>query len=60
MDRKERFLKVYVNLPINLREEVVMVVNEVPISWNVAYLEVKNNTVLGATILEKLDALKVI
>jgi len=60
MDRKERFLKVYVNLPINLREEVVIVVNEVPISWNVAYLEVKNNTVLGATILEKLDALKVI
>lgn len=60
MDRKERFLKVYANLPINLREEVVAVIDEQPISWNVAYLEINNGTKLGDTILGKLDALKVI
>lgn len=60
MDRKERFLKVYANLPLNLREEVVLVIENQPISWSVAYLEVSNNTELGDTILEKLEALKVI
>ena len=60
MDRKLRFLKVYTNLPLNLREEAVLVIEDKPISWNVAYLEVINNTKLGQIILEKLDALKVI
>lgn len=61
MDRKERFLKVYANLPLNLREEIVLVIDNKPISWNVAYLEIKDNTTkLGDIILEKLDALKII
>lgn len=60
MDKKTRFLKIYANLPLNLREEVIVVINEKPISWNVAYLEVNNNTPLGNIILEKLEALKII
>jgi len=59
---KERFLKIYANLPINIREEIIYVVlpEKQPITWNVAYLEVKNNTSLGKDILKKLEELKII
>ena len=57
---KERFFKVYANLPLNLREEIIIVIDDKPISWRVAYLEISNNTKLGKRILEKLDALEAI
>lgn len=64
-DNKEKFLKVYSNLPINLREEIILVLGvlaneKVPITWNVAYLEIKNDTDLGKEILNKLEELKFI
>ncbi|KKP46666.1 MAG: hypothetical protein UR39_C0009G0023 [Candidatus Woesebacteria bacterium GW2011_GWA1_33_30] len=60
MGKRERFLKIYANLPINLREEVVVMIQDQPISWRVAYLEVFNNTKLGLKILNKLDELMII
>lgn len=58
---KQRFHKVFANLPINLREEVILVVPEKgPITWQVAYLEVDSDTELGTMILEKLSDLKII
>lgn len=58
---KERFLKIYANLPINLRDEIILVLfNKGPITWNIAYLEVKQNTKLGEKILKKLDELGII
>lgn len=58
---KESFLKVYANLPINIRREIILVLDkEGPISWEVAYLEVLNNTKLGEIILKKLSEMKVI
>lgn len=55
---KERFLKVYSNLPINLRDDIIYVLPEKgPITWNAAYLEVENDTELGKFILEKLNTL---
>ena len=60
MDR-ENFLKLYANLPINLRKEVILVLEEHgPITWEVAYLEVENKTELGSMILTKLKELKII
>jgi len=58
--KKERFFKVYANLPLNLREEVVLVINDEPITWKVAYLEISGHTKLGKQILEKLVFLKFI
>lgn len=58
--RKEKFFKVYANLPLNLREEIILVVKDEPITWKVAYLEISNNTKLGDEILEKLEALDLI
>ncbi|MBU4223091.1 MAG: hypothetical protein KKA10_15985 [Euryarchaeota archaeon] len=56
----ERFIKVYSNLPINLRNEIILVVDNQPLTWNVAYMELKNNTTLGKTILQKLLELEII
>lgn len=61
MKNKDRFLKVYANLPINLRNEVVLVVPETgPVTWNVSFLEINNETKLGELIIEKLIELKII
>ena len=58
---KEKFLKIYANLPLNVRDEIIYVLKDKgPITWNVAYLEIKNNTKLGEEILQKLDDLKII
>lgn len=60
-DKKSRFLRTYSNLPINIRNDVIYVFpDKGPITWNVAYLEVSNNTTLGNEILIKLDELKFI
>jgi hypothetical protein len=60
MDKKDRFYKVYNNLPLNLRGEVILVINDEPITWKVARLEIDGNTNVSKIILEKLDALKFI
>jgi len=60
MDLKERFYKVYNNLPLNLREEVVLVIGDESLTWKVIRLEVDNNTKLSKTILEKLVSLEFI
>jgi len=60
MNVKNKFFKVYANLPLNIRQEIIIVINEEPISWQVAYLEISNDTKLGKIILEKLTALEVI
>ena len=57
---KDSFMKVYSNLPEDVRKEVVIVVKNKPYSWNAAYVEIENNTELGKEILKKLEALELI
>jgi len=58
---KENFLKVYANLPLNIRKEIILVLDDIgPITWDVAFLEVSNNTRLGTIILKKLIDMKII
>ncbi|MCK5211635.1 hypothetical protein KAJ89_02945 [Candidatus Parcubacteria bacterium] len=61
---KSRFIKIYSNLPIRLRDEIVLVVNyqdkKQPITWNVAYVEISNNTELGKTIYNELIKMEII
>ena len=59
-DLKDRFYKVYNNLPLGVREEVILVLNKEPISWRVAKFEIDSNTILSTEILEKLDVLSII
>lgn len=58
---KEKFLKIYANLPLGVRQEIILVLDGVgPVSWDAAYLEVDNDTPLSAIILDKLEKLKII
>jgi len=56
----ERFMKIYVNLPLPERDSVVIVIDDEPISWSVAYKEIKEKTELGKKIGKKLIELKII
>lgn len=60
MGNKEQFLKIYANLPIGVRQEIVLVLDNRPISWDAAYIEVAADTPLSKIILEKLERLKFI
>jgi len=59
--REEKFLKTFANLPLGLREEIILALpGKGPITWNVAYFEVVNKTKLSQEILTRLEALKII
>lgn len=60
MNLKERFLKIYSNIPLSLRKETILVLDNEPLTWNVAYIEVFNNTPKSREILQKLEELKII
>jgi len=53
----ERFFRVYSNLPLNEREKAIVIIDNKPISWNLAYEEIKNKTERGAKILKTLKEL---
>lgn len=51
---KTKFLQVYANLPLNQRGEIIVVIDDEPLTWNAARIEVENETEKGKEILEKL------
>lgn len=60
MDRKAKFFKVYANLPLGVRREVVVVNDDRPMSWDAVYVEVENDTIISTILLEKLEKLDLI
>ena len=59
-DEKAKFLKIFGNIPENLREDIIAVIEEKPYTWNVAYIEIRNDTELGKKILKALKELEII
>lgn len=58
---REKFLKIYSNLPLGVRKEIILVLGDNrPITWDVAFIEVEAKTKLSAEILEKLEKLEII
>ncbi len=55
-----RFMRVYSNLPLKTRQEIVVVIDGEPVSWNVAYKEINHKTEKGKKIIEKLIKLGII
>ena len=55
MGNKEKFLKIYANLPLPEREQVIAVIEGETYSWNVAYKEISENTKLGDKILKRIE-----
>ena len=60
MNEREEFFKIYGNLPIEERNNIVAVINKEPISWNIAYLEIKRDTKLGKDILKTLKSIGIL
>jgi len=58
---REKFLKIYANLPLGVRQEIILVLdNNKPITWDVAFFEIDNDTDLSKIILGKLEKLELI
>lgn len=58
---QEKFFNVYSNLPLGARDEIILVLPEKgPITWKVAYFEIKNNSTTGEEIFKKLEELRFI
>jgi hypothetical protein len=58
---REDFLKTYANIPLSLRDDVILVLDGFgPISWQAAFFEVKNNTEASKKILAELKELNLI
>ena len=60
MGLKEVFLKAYANLPQGAREEIIVVVNGEPYTWQAARLEIEQDTNLGKEILNTLEQLGIL
>jgi hypothetical protein len=60
--KREAFLRIYANLPLGVRNEVIAVLDDPagPVTWEVAYLEIKNRTEKGDAIIEKLINTKIL
>jgi hypothetical protein len=59
-DFASRFHRVYSNLPLEERKQVIIVIEKEPISWEVARVEIINKTERSKVILEKLVELEFI
>lgn len=58
---REKFLKIYANLPLGVRGEIIAVLDDgKPITWDVAFFEIDNNAELSEVILKKLEKLELI
>lgn len=61
LGRREKFLKNYANVPLGIRQEIILVLDDGrPITWDVAFVEVTANTPLSRVILERLEKLEII
>lgn len=59
-DTRQKFLKIYSDLPLGVRKEIVLTLDDKPMTWDVVFIEVSNDTELSKTILEKLSKLGII
>lgn len=56
-----RFLKIYANIPKNLRDDdIIAVVDGEPYTWNSSYLEISTGTETGEKIYQQLVKTEVI
>jgi len=60
MNFRAKFLRIYANLPLSQRNEIVIVIDDEPMTWNAVRVEIENNTEKGKEILQKLVGLQII
>lgn len=57
---RAKFLKNYASIPLNLRDEIVAVLDNEPASWAAAFVEIKAKTKKGDKLLELIESLKLL
>ena len=55
-----KFLKVFANLPLGIRVDIIAVIDKQPMTWYVCWLEVVHKTKKSEEILKYLDELEFI
>ena len=60
MALKEKFLKVYANLPEPERYQIIAVIDKKTYSWNTAFAEISEDTELGRKILKRMEELGIL
>ena len=56
-NKREKFLKIYSEIPDGLRSDIIAIVENKTYTWNTAYLAIKDKTELGEKILKTLEVL---
>ena len=57
---KDKFLRIYANLPAPERGQVIAIIEGKTYSWDVAFQEISNDTELGRKILKYLQQLGIL
>ena len=58
---KTRFKKAFANLPEKVRkEDIILVMNKKPYTWNAVFFELENNPELGKKMLKKMEEIEII
>ncbi len=57
---KAKFLRIFANVPLPLRREIIVVVGEDTFSWSTAKAEITNDTEKAPIILEQLKKIGVL
>lgn len=55
-----KFQQIYANLPLNQRKEIVVVLDDEPLTWNAIKIEVDSPSEKSEQILEQLVRLKIL
>lgn len=60
-DKKAKFIRIFANIPEKIRgEDIIVVIDNMPYTWNAAAIEIKNDSELGKKIIKKLEQMKII
>ena len=59
-DKRAKFLRNFANIPEDLRGDIAAVVDNKPFTWNTAFIEIQDNTEMGAKILKALEIIGII
>ncbi len=54
-EKRAKFLRVFANIPEDLRNDIIALVDDKTYTWNTAYLEIKDDTSLGKKLLKTLE-----
>jgi hypothetical protein len=59
-EKRSKFMRIFANIPERIREDIVVVIDKRPYTWNTAFIEIRDNTLLGKKILKALGEMGII